>query len=517
MNKLKRAVQMLAGNIPQRDICEQLHMGRGVLDKYKKAAVASGATFSELGRMSDEEIGSFLMSTKKVIPQSERRQILESLIPDYVSDLAHNHFLTILDLHNRYLQENPDGYGYTQFKQIIRDYQYKHNLSYHNTYVPGYEIQIDFAGDHLYLTDRNTGELTAVTVLVCCLPYSGIGYAKAMYNATMEFFLGGISDAFTYIGGTTRTAKSDNMKQWVKKYDRYEPTFNDAVVEWASYYGTSLETCRVRTPRDKGPIEGMVMKVYHAIYSKLRDEVFFDLDSLNSRIIELLDEFNSKPSRTTGRSRFDIFQAEEKALLGELPETPYRYRYRKEVKLTGNYHVEVTKHKYSVPYQYVGRNIVVMWDIDTVEMYCDNKRIALHKRIMNAGYTTVDAHMPANHLEYRRGHGYNAAFYLDEAKKIGPNTLITIGRILEHDKHVMHNYRSCMGVLALRKQYGQERLENACHRLSECGAPTYTMVKNVLLRNLDMISENKNESAIPYNDDVRGAESFVRLLEMQMS
>ena len=94
MNKLKRAFQMLAGNIPQRDICEQLRMGRGVLDKYKKAAVASGATFSELGRMSDEEIGSFLMSTKKVIPQSERRQILESLIPDYVSDLAHNHIIT---------------------------------------------------------------------------------------------------------------------------------------------------------------------------------------------------------------------------------------------------------------------------------------------------------------------------------------------------------------------------------------------------------------------------------------
>ena len=79
MNKLKRAFLMLAGNIPQRDICDQLHMGRGVLDKYKKAAVASGATINEHGRMSDEEIGSFLMSTKKVIPQSERRQIMESL------------------------------------------------------------------------------------------------------------------------------------------------------------------------------------------------------------------------------------------------------------------------------------------------------------------------------------------------------------------------------------------------------------------------------------------------------
>ena len=83
---------------------------------------------------------------------------------------------------------------------------------------------------------RRTGELTKVVVLVCILPYSGLGFAKAMYNASMENFFGGISDAFSYFGGTTRIAKSDNMKQWVKKYDRYEPAFNDAAVEWAAYY-----------------------------------------------------------------------------------------------------------------------------------------------------------------------------------------------------------------------------------------------------------------------------------------
>lgn len=31
MPKLKRAFQLLAANVPQRTICEQLHMGRGVL------------------------------------------------------------------------------------------------------------------------------------------------------------------------------------------------------------------------------------------------------------------------------------------------------------------------------------------------------------------------------------------------------------------------------------------------------------------------------------------------------
>jgi hypothetical protein len=47
----------------------------------------------------------------------------------------------------------------------------------------------------------------------------------------MENFFGGISDAFSYFGGTTRIAKSDNMQQWVKKYDRYEPAFNVDCVE----------------------------------------------------------------------------------------------------------------------------------------------------------------------------------------------------------------------------------------------------------------------------------------------
>ena len=37
MSKLKRLFQMLAAKIPQRTIWEQLHMGRGILNRYKPA------------------------------------------------------------------------------------------------------------------------------------------------------------------------------------------------------------------------------------------------------------------------------------------------------------------------------------------------------------------------------------------------------------------------------------------------------------------------------------------------
>lgn len=48
MSKLKRSFQMLAVKIPQRTICEQLHMGRGVLNKYINLAKAQKLSYSKL-------------------------------------------------------------------------------------------------------------------------------------------------------------------------------------------------------------------------------------------------------------------------------------------------------------------------------------------------------------------------------------------------------------------------------------------------------------------------------------
>jgi len=503
---------MLAANVPQREICEKLHMGRGVLSRYKKAADSQHVTYESVGRMCNEDIDKFLKSTKPEAAIPEKKKDLADLLPEYVSDLAHNRYLTVQKLHERYKTENPDGYEYTQFKKQIRDYQYAHNLSYHNTHVAGDVMQIDFAGDPLWLVDMKTGERTSVVVLVCVLPYSGLGYAKAMYNASMENFFAGISDAFTYIGGCTHKAKSDNMKQWVKKHDRYEPQFTDAALEWGSYYDVTLETCRVRAPRDKGAVEGLVYKVYNAVYSELHDEVHHNIGSLNTRISELMDAFNSKPSRTTGRSRWDIFLSEEKAMLNELPEKPYRFRYRKEVKLTSGYHIEVTGHKYSVPYQYVGKQVVVTWDVDTVEVYCEQKRIAVHTRKMSGPPSTEDSHMPPEHVEYRHGQGYNAAYYLEQAGYIGANTYAAVQAILKRNKHVEQGYASCMGVMQLKKKYGSERLEKACERLAGYSSITYTMIKNILEKNLDMATNTEPATCFPVNDDVRGAEEFCRIL-----
>ena len=147
---------MLAAKIPQRTICEQLHMIRGILNRYKTLADSQGLSYGVIGRMNDGEIESFLQLSKLTAAPSSQRQVLDGLLPEYVSDLSHNHYLTIQALHESYKKEHPDGYGYTQFKKSIREYQYSHNLSFHNTYIPGEEMKIDFADDALRLTDPKT-------------------------------------------------------------------------------------------------------------------------------------------------------------------------------------------------------------------------------------------------------------------------------------------------------------------------------------------------------------------------
>ena len=90
MSKLKRSFQMLAAKIPQRTICEQLHMGRGVLNRYKTLADSQGLSYGVIGRMSDGEIESFLQLSKPTAAPSSQRQVLDGLLPEYVSDLSHN-------------------------------------------------------------------------------------------------------------------------------------------------------------------------------------------------------------------------------------------------------------------------------------------------------------------------------------------------------------------------------------------------------------------------------------------
>lgn len=85
---------MLSVSTPQREICAQLHIGRGVLSRYKKLADEAKVAYSTVGRMSEEQIHNLLQSPPVSQPSDQKTELNE-LLPDYVEDLARHRHLTI--------------------------------------------------------------------------------------------------------------------------------------------------------------------------------------------------------------------------------------------------------------------------------------------------------------------------------------------------------------------------------------------------------------------------------------
>ena len=510
MFRQKQILTLLSQGTSQKAICSVVHCSKRSVAAVSKAVKDAGKSYGELLALSDDELKTFFSPTEETKKEDPRKAELEALMPEVIKHLKGKH-ATMQFVHETfYKQMYPEGYGYTQFKQQVNDYRKKHDFSYHNVYAPGEEIQIDFAGDALYLTDRKTNESVKLTVLVCVMPYSNLIFMTAMPKATTEWFFHGLNKALEYAGALPKVAKTDNMKQWVNKSERYSLTLTDGTVEWASYYGIEPTACRVRQPRDKGPVEGAVNQLYHYVYARIENDRFYELNDLNNRIQELLDEYNDLPYK--GSSRREMFETYEKPNMRQLPVEMYRFRMRKEVKLGSSYHVCIgsERHFYSVPCKYVGQTVKVMWDIERVEIYADSKLVCVHDRSMIPyGYSTEPAHMPDAHLAYQHDKSQNAATLIDRALRIGPSTAWAVENILQCTTFPQQAYRTCNGVLSLGKNYGYDRLETAAALMkSETGKAGYRTLANILKNNRDKAAANEIVSSTPYNPCVRGANAY---------
>jgi len=509
MLRTKQILMLLSKGTSQSAICAEVHCSKRLVSSVKQHADETGKSYGELLSLSDEEFSSYFRQGGETVKDDSRKAELERMMPEIIRRLSGRHAHIQFVYESYYHQVCPEGYGYTQFKKHVCDFRSNHDYSYHNEYEPGREWQIDFAGDPLYLIDYRTKAKQKLVVLVCVMPYSNLPFMMALSNASTEWFFHGLNKGLEFLGALPKVAKSDNMKQWVKKSDRYSLTFSDANMEWSMYYGIEPVACRVRAPRDKGTVEGAVNQLYQYVYSRLECEEHYSLDTLNGRILELLNEYCSLPYK--GSTRWDIFQTYEKPQMQPLPEQMYRFRMRKEVKLSSTYHICIGKerHFYSVPFKYVGQTLKVMWDIEFVEVFAGKELVCSHSRsLVPYGYSTEKAHMPDKHIAYEQRKEINAATLIGWGANIGPSVKWAIEDILKRTTFPQQAYGKCSGVLALAKKYGRARLERACSITREkIGAAKYKSLCDMLKNNRDL-DTGETISRPPLNDDVRGASEY---------
>jgi len=411
-------------------------------------------------------------------------------------------------LWEEYKSGYPQGYSYSQFCFHLSQQEIAASPSAVLHHEAADKLYIDFAGKQLSYIDSSTGEVIKCQVFVACLPYSDYCFAMAVRSQRVEDFIYALVCCLNHLGGVPKALVPDNLKAAVVKADRYEPDINTALSDLANHYGTTVVPARVRKPKDKALVENQVKLIYSRVYAKLRDFRFFSLQQLNEAISEKILDHNQTRMQQKDYCREEKFLADEKHLLKPLPHTVYEIKYYKQYKVASNNHICLFKdrHYYSVPYTCIGKQAKVIYTRSKVSIYVDGQRVAVHVRNYNkGGYTTVREHLCSAHKHYRdRSPGY----YMTKAKSSSNELYNLFSLLFKQGKYPEQLYRTCDGLLRLRRTTEQDKFEKACRIAIENQRYNYGFVANILKNNMTEYQQETEEKTLPKHENIRGRELF---------
>lgn len=511
MTQYRQILRLHSQGISQRSIALSCQCSRNTV-----SAVIQQAGIAKLKWPLDVETDAEL---EALLFQEKKEQTSLRRMPDFEKvskELARNG-VTLKLLWSEYCEDcrqlRQQPFMYSQFCYHFQQYAEKEQATMHIPRKPGDRIEVDWAGDKLYIADRDTGEAAPAYLFVGVLPFSMYAYAEACHSMDMESWIGAHVNMFRYFGGSAVMLVPDNLKTGVDRTeDWFTPQINRTYRELAEHYDTAVVPARVRKPKDKGSVEGTVGVVSTRIVAALRNRKFFTLEELNHTIRIKLDEHNKTPFTKREGSRYSVFQGQEKAFLHKLPTAQFELAQWKIATVQYNYHISVEKMQYSVPYEYIKQKVDVRLTKNMVEVFYNQNRIASHRRLSGhpGQYSTVEAHMPEDHQKYLQWDGDR---FIRWAEGVGPATAIVVKGILSSHKIQQQGYKSCMGLLKLADKHSVTRLENACVRaLNFTPQPSYKSVKNILVTGQDKVELTPAEKKSLPNEYgfTRGAEYYGR-------
>lgn len=373
---------------------------------------------------------------------------------------------------------HPQGVQYTAFCNQYRRWLGSQELVLRQAHNRGDKAFIDYAGQTVPVVDRLTGEVRAAQIFVAVLGCSNYTFAEATFSQRLADWLGSHVRALEYFGGVPRAFVPDNLKSAVAKARRYEPDLNPAYSELAEHYGVAILPARVRKPRDKAKVETGVLIVERWILARLRNRTFFSLSELNTAIGELLEHLNTRPFKKMAGCRRSRFLELEKAALRPLPPRRYEFGEWRKAKVHPDYHIEVMRAYYSVPYRLIGERVDVRLTANAVEIFHGGKLIAAHARATERGRrSTRREHRPDKHVAIIDN---TLARTLKSAAQIGPATLAVIEHQAAHRKHPEETLRSAQGILRLARDFSPAQLEVACERALALRSYSYRAVRTFI-------------------------------------
>ena len=356
--------------------------------------------------------------------------------------------VTRLLLWQEYKAAHPEGWQYSVFCEQYRRWLATAEPVLRQAHAPGDKAFVDYAGQTVPITDRHTGKLRPAQIFIGVLGCSNYTFAEATWSQQRSDWLGSQVRMLEYFGGVPAAIMPDNLKSAVHKALRYEP-------------------------------------------------------ELKAAIAELLDDLNTRPFKKLEGCRRARFVELDAPMLKPLPMRRYEFGEWRRAKVHPDYHIEVKRAYYSVPYGLIGQRVDVRMTASAVEIFHQGQLVAAHPRAPVRGRrSTRDSHRPASHVAIIE---HSLARVLTRAEAIGAATVEVLRRQARHRKHPEETLRSAQGILRLARDFTPEQLEQAAERALELQSYSYRAVRTLIETPAAPVSSPALDLA---HNNVRGPEYF---------
>jgi len=332
--------------------------------------------------------------------RSARPSIIDPYLPFVVETLQQFPTLTAARLYQMVVERGYPG-GPSHFRQHIAQLRPKklpEAFLRLNT-LPGEQAQVDWG----HFGEVQIGQAKRpLMAFVMVLSYSRRLFVQFFLNARTGPFLQGHVNTFKQWQSVPRVILYDNLKSAVLSRQGQAIEFNPALLELAAHYRFEPRPVAVARGNEKGRVERAIRYLRDNFFA---GRTWTDLGDLNeqARQWSLGPAMDRPCPQDTTRSVRAVFEEEQAALM-TLPDQPFAAAETLGVSVGKTPFIRFDMNDYSVPPEWVRRNLMVVASEQQVRILDQGQVIAEHMRHYGRQQQIIDP----EHLEALRQHKQQA-------------------------------------------------------------------------------------------------------------
>ena len=182
MRKIREVLRLkFEHQLSERKIARSCNISRSTVSDYIGRFAVSGLQWPLPADLDETTLES------RLFPATSKTDKSQPISPDWsdVHQELRRQGVTLMTLWQEYKTNHPEGYQYSWFCGLYRDWRSQLDVVMRQNHIAGDKLFIDYAGHTITVVNQHNGEARQAQVFIATLGASGYTYAEATWTQSL--------------------------------------------------------------------------------------------------------------------------------------------------------------------------------------------------------------------------------------------------------------------------------------------------------------------------------------------